>query len=291
MQWTNYHGHCDYCDGQGKIEDYVLKAIELNMAAIGISSHSPVPFPTDWNMPRHRFDDYCAEIDQLKAKYRGQIQLYKALEVDFIRDMMSVKTPYIRSANLDYTVGSVHFVGSFDHGEHWAIDSPAPLFKQGFESIFHNDIKQLATTYYHLQNKMLETATPTILGHLDKVKMYNKSLVNFDEEAVWYKSLINETIALAVEKGVIIEINTKTIFRDNHLFPGEESFKLLKDLGAKITINSDCHHPDKLTLGFEEVASILLKHGINHLFELIDGKWQPIALTNKGLLFETASRQ
>ena len=39
MNWTNFHMHSHYCDGEGELASYVKKAMEKNMYAIGFSSH------------------------------------------------------------------------------------------------------------------------------------------------------------------------------------------------------------------------------------------------------------
>ncbi|MBR8535487.1 histidinol-phosphatase [Carboxylicivirga sediminis] len=283
MGWTNYHGHCDYCDGQGKIEDYILKAIELKMDAIGISSHAPVPFWTDWNMQAENLPAYLREVEELKAKYEGRIAVYKSLEVDYIPQLISAKHDLIKNAELDYVVGSVHFIGQMNDGTHWAADAPLDEFKQGLQESFDGDIKQAAIRYYELQREMLECATPDIIGHMDKIKMHNVRLNLFDENAQWYIDEVHRTLELIKEKGVIVEINTKAYFRDGHLFPGPEHFAKIKELNIPITINSDAHHPDKLLNGFDEVAQLLLEAGFTHTTELIDGEWKAIELCREGI--------
>jgi len=52
MNLTNFHSHCDFCDGKAPMEEFVTNAIEMGFTAYGISSHSPLPFPTQWNMDR-----------------------------------------------------------------------------------------------------------------------------------------------------------------------------------------------------------------------------------------------
>ncbi len=279
MGWTNYHGHCDYCDGQGSIEDYILKAIELKMDAIGISSHSPLPFWTDWNMPAVKLPAYLNEVDTLKEKYKGRICVYKSLEVDYIPGLMSTQQDVIKSAGLDYVVGSVHFIGQMHDGIHWAADAPLAEFEQGLQESFGGDIKKAAKHYYQLQREMLVEATPDIIGHMDKIKMHNVRLNLFDESEQWYLEEVHKTLELIKQKGVIVEINTKAYFRDGHLFPGPEHFAKIKDLDIPITINSDAHHPDKLVNGFDEVAQLLLEAGFTHTTELIDGEWQQVTLT------------
>lgn len=278
MGWTNYHGHCEYCDGQGKIEDYIQKAIELDMDAIGISSHAPVPFPTDWTMPGYKLNSYLDELDALKAKYKDQITVFKALEVDYIPGLASPKHQKIVAANLDYTVGSVHFIGQMNDGTHWAVDAPADEFKKGLEETFGGDIKRAACQYYELQREMLQQGTPDIIGHMDKIKMHNQTFNLFDESEQWYVDEVNKTLELIKEKGVIVEVNTKAYYREGHLFPGPEHFAKIKELNIPITINSDAHRPDKLTNAFEEVEELLLKAGFTHFVELVDGKWQEVSI-------------
>ncbi len=283
-RWTNYHGHSKYCDGHGEIEDYVLKAIELNMAAIGISSHAPVPFPTVWTMPEDKLESYLGEIDKLKVKYESQISVLKSLEVDYIPNLCSPHHPLITSSNLDYIIGSVHFVGFFEDGKHWEIDGPAPDFKKGLDEIYGGDIKKVAKLYFQYQNEMLENFTPDILGHMDKIKMHNKEFLLFDESSKWYTDLVKETLSLAKEKEVVVEINTKAFERANHLFPGPEYFSFIRENNIPITINSDAHMTKFLTLGFVEVAELLLNNGITQLHEFIDGEWQGFDFTRQGIL-------
>jgi len=283
MGWTNYHGHCEFCDGKGEVEDYIIKAIELDMEAIGISSHAPVPFPTDWTMPAYRLDAYLSEVKLLKEKYKGQIDVHCSLEVDYIPKLSSPGNITIEDAGLDYTVGSVHFVGQLNDGTHWAIDGPDEEFKQGLNEIFGGDIKQAAIRYYELQREMLEQGTPVIIGHMDKIKMHNKAFNLFDESEQWYVDEVHKTLKTIKEKGVIVEINTKAYYRDGHLFPGPEHFSKIKELGIPITINSDAHHPDRLLNAFEEVANMLIEAGFTHLIELIDGKWTEVEFSKEGV--------
>ena len=84
MQLSNYHSHCNFCDGRSYPEDFVRFAVARGFRAYGFSSHSPLPFETFWNMSRDDMDEYLAEIARLKAKYEGQIGLYVGIEVDFL---------------------------------------------------------------------------------------------------------------------------------------------------------------------------------------------------------------
>ena len=84
MNWTNFHTHSHYCDGEGNLEDYIRKAIDKKMFAIGFSSHAPVDFKSYWHMEKTRLDEYLKEISDLQDKYSKDIRIYSGLEVDYI---------------------------------------------------------------------------------------------------------------------------------------------------------------------------------------------------------------
>jgi len=182
MGLTNYHIHSDYCDGHATMEEYIRKAIDMGMTAVGFSSHSPVPYETDWNMPAGRMDDYVAEIKRLKEKYRGVIDVYASLEVDYLKGVQGPGDEKFRGLGLDYIMGSIHFLGNFSDGSPWTIDCPFPQFKKGLDEIYGGDAKRLVHTYYETTREMVRSSTPDILAHMDRVKMHNAVEHVFDED-------------------------------------------------------------------------------------------------------------
>src|SRR5687767_9147307 len=101
--WTNYHTHCNFCDGKENPEKYIEQAIKLEMPVLGFSSHAPLPFDCLWCMPTESLDDYLAFIDAARTRF-PEIEIYKGLEVDYIPGTV---TPSDFRSQLDYTIGSV----------------------------------------------------------------------------------------------------------------------------------------------------------------------------------------
>ena len=286
MSWTNYHGHSRYCDGKGEIEDYIAKAKELNIRVLGMSSHAPVPFDTDWTMPKLKLRDYLSEMEELKRKYNNdEFTLLKSLEVDYIPDLTGPAHPDIVSANLDYIIGSVHYAGIFDSGQRWSIDNTEEEFAKGIEEIYGGDVPKAFRQYFNIEMEMCDSQPPHIIGHPDKVKMHNIHKPYFDEKSGKYLSLVYDLLKLTVEKDIIVEINTKYFFARNLLFPGKEHFKWMKDNKVKVTINSDAHNPEALVTAFPEVAEMLLDAGYKELWEW-DGKgFAPFGFNKGGIFF------
>ena len=63
MSWTNYHSHCNFCDGSDEAKVYPEAAAEQGMLAYGFSSHVPMPFFCAWSMKAEKLADYIAEIE------------------------------------------------------------------------------------------------------------------------------------------------------------------------------------------------------------------------------------
>ena len=179
----------------------------------------------------------------------------------------------------------MHFVGKYSDGTPWSFDGGVEEFLKGFEAIYKGDIKACVKRYYALVRDMVENYTPTILGHFDKIWMHNSETQLFDVEADWYVAEVDETLAAIKRSGVIVEINTKGFDRGGKIFPHVNLFKKLAILQIPITMNSDCHHIDKLTLGFDVVADELLKAGYTTFKEFVDGEWIDLPFTSKGIDF------
>lgn len=266
QNWANYHGHCHFCDGKQEPEVYVKKAIESGMKVLGISSHAPVGFDTDWNMNEEKLPEYLNVLSSLKQKYQDKIKLLTSMEVDYIPGEAGPGHSRVVKSDLDYVVGSVHFVDAYPNGSHFSIDDSTEDFERGLKDIFGGDIKKLVKRYFELQKEMLSQQPPHILGHMDKVRMHNRNRFFFDEKADWYLDEVRSTMKLAAENGVVVEINTKYFERAGITFPSQAHFEWMANEKIPVTLSSDAHHPDKLLSGFKEILELVEKAGISELW-------------------------
>jgi len=276
----NFHQHSNFSDGKQPPEDYVKQAVEIGFQAMGFSEHSPLPFDTYYSLPQVREQEYVAETNRLKEKYASRIKLYRALEQDFIPGVTEDFLAVANRLRLDYTIGSVHLVASGETDELWFIDGPEMVvYDEGLNQLFHGDIRKGVTHYYHQINEMIQTQEMDVVGHLDKIKMHNAGRF-FQLNEVWYQQLVNETLDLIKQKELIVEVNTRGIYkkRSDSYFPDHDTLKKVKALDIPILISSDAHQPQELNLGFAEVQHYLLDFGFTETCFFDDGQWKEYAL-------------
>lgn len=276
--WSNFHTHCNYCDGKGVFKDFLTSH---NIQSLGFSSHAPLPFDCPWSMKTENLVNYLQEIKQL-AKVEKYIELYAGLEVDYIPALTG---PH-NFKQVDYTVGSIHFVDKLPNGSHWEIDGMHTLFLEGLKSIFNNRYRDAWSRYFELTREMIRNAPPTLLGHLDKMKIQNIDHKFFDEQEIWYRDEMKQTIDTLKGTDIIVEVNTRGLYQKKSLttYPSPWVLVLLKAAGIPITLSSDAHHPDQLTQEFPETAHLLNKIGFKKLSILTEGEWKEVNFNENGLL-------
>ena len=280
--WSNFHTHNQYCDGKGDLATHIAHAEKLNLISLGFSSHAPLPFPNKWCMKPESLADYLATISAAKAKSTA-VEIYAGLEVDYIPETIS---PNDFRDTLDYTIGSIHFVEQFGDGRRWEIDGPHAFFLEGFEKIFNHNIQDVIVRYFELTREMISTSCPTVVGHLDKIKIQNIDHKFFHEEDAWYQQEIKKTIDLIAESGSIVEVNTRGIYQQkcDTTYPSPWVLEYILKKNVPIMISSDAHHPDDLIQEFSNTAVMLEKLGFQKLTILHHGRWQPYSFNANGII-------
>jgi histidinol-phosphatase (PHP family) len=288
MPWTNYHSHTHFCDGSDLPEKYVTQAIKRGMPAYGFSSHASVNFKTDWCIPDANFYSYLKEIKHLKKKYQSEIEIYMGLEIDYIPGIAGRNKHILSECDLDFFIGSIHFIDTFADGTPWGIDTSKELFNKGFEEIFKSNFQKTSERFYELSCQMIEEDKPDIIGHLDKIKMYNKNANYFSESELWYKKQVGNLLRSIKKAGTIVEINTRGYYRygQSDLYPSRWILKKIIEMDIPIMLNSDAHAPNEITLGFEYAAKELKEAGLRELWILLDNKWQTVNFNHNGLIIK-----
>jgi len=272
---TNHHTHSQYSDGSSKPEDYIIEAISKGFHILGFTEHSPLPFENTFSFKQENKDEYIALMENLKQKYSGQIAVYSAMEMDYIPGMSDSFSKVKADYKLDYLIGSVHLVRPENNEELWFTDGPDyKTYDKGLNELFGADIRKAVTRYYQQLNEMIESQQIDIIGHFDKIKMHNRDRF-FKETEPWYMALVNETLELLQDRDIIVEVNTRGIYkqRSDTTYPGLDILKQVKAMRIPVMVNSDAHKPHELDLAFEQGFSLLKEAGIGEVVYFKGNGW------------------
>lgn len=277
MNLTNYHSHCSFCDGRAPLEEFVKEAIRQGFYSYGVSSHAPLPFPTQWTMEWEQMEAYLDEFNNLRQKYADEIELYVALEIDYLNEESNPSVARFTELPLDYRIGSVHLL--YDAaGEVVDIDCSPAVFKERVDRHFNGDVLRVIRMYFDRLFRMVELGGFDILGHADKMH-YNASCYHpglLDEP--WYEALMKDYFSLVASRGYLVEINTKAYDSLGTFYPNSRYWELMKEYQIKVLVNSDAHYPERINAGRMEALRLLQAKGFATVAELHQGSWREVPI-------------
>ncbi|MCF8235418.1 MAG: histidinol-phosphatase [Bacteroidales bacterium] len=276
MKLFNLHTHTTYSDGKQEPVEYIREALRQEFDVLGFSEHSPVPLPNDFALQDNLLPDYIDEIQKLKKDFKNRIEIYTGLETDFIPGLTTDFQIYQKQYQLDFIIGSVHLIRNGTDKHLWFIDGPKfETYDQGIREVFGGNAKKAVRAYFNQLNQMIESQRFDIIGHMDKIKMHNRNRY-FTEDEQWYTSLIDESLELIKQHNIIVEVNTRGIYkkRSDSLFPGAAVLKKIRAMNIPVTISSDAHHPDDLSKYFPETIGMLKDIGLKEVVCLNGGEWK-----------------
>ncbi len=277
MNLTNYHSHCSFCDGRAPFEEFVKEAITQGFYSYGVSSHAPLPFPTQWTMEWEQMEAYLDEFNNLRQKYADEIELYVGLEIDYLNEESNPSVARFTELPLDYRIGSVHLL--YDAaGEVVDIDCSPAVFKERVDRHFNGDVLRVIRMYFDRLFRMVELGGFDILGHADKMH-YNASCYHpglLDEP--WYEALMKDYFSLVASRGYLVEINTKAYDSLGTFYPNSRYWELMKEYQIKILVNSDAHYPERINAGRMEALRLLQAKGFATVAELHQGSWREVPI-------------
>lgn len=260
----NYHTHCHYCDGKGLPQEYVEEALKQHFHSFGFSSHAPVPIENNFAIKESDIPLYISDIQALAAMY-PQLPLSYGLECDYIPGLTRPFDYYRQQYGIQYIIGGVHLVAH--EGLIWFIDGPKrEIYDRGLQHIFHNDIRLAVKTYFYQLYTMLEQENMDILAHFDKIKMHNQNRY-FSEDEHWYRQYMYEAIELIQQKGMVVELNTRGIYKNRHLdfYPSARWIKTLHEYHIPVTISMDAHAPEEISLQYEDAMECIRTAGYREI--------------------------
>jgi len=264
-QFSSMHTHTIFCDGQDDIETMCRAAYEKKLCAIGFSAHAPIEKQTgiksDWNLKDEKVDQYVSEVLAAKKRWQGKLKVFLGYEADYIKGRRSPLDNDIKALNLDYIIGSVHYIFPENGAEPFTVDGSAEEFEKGLKEIFNGDAEALMNYYYDALTEMILQGGFDIIGHADIIKK-NCIGKNYwqDESEIRRQREIARLIADRSNIDVIIEVNTGGINRKkiNETYPSLTFLRIIKEFNIPVIITADAHNAKDINGNYDTAVDTLI---------------------------------
>jgi histidinol-phosphatase (PHP family) len=259
---TDYHLHLrsDDLDATaaghftgGNVGRYRAVAEERGIAELGVSEHvyrfeqalAVWEHPFWREQARDDLEEYCQFV-------REQTDLRLGLEADYIPGREDRIASLLQAQELDYVVGSVHFIGDL------ALDMDQYTIWDGKQTP-----EQIWRRYFQTLGEAARSGLFDILAHPDLVKMWGARRPLPEGDLRRYYELAVEGIA---ESGIAVELSTAGLRKHvRELYPAPAFLELCLEAGAPVALSSDAHRPEDVGRDYEQALELLERLGVGEL--------------------------
>ena len=263
--FSSMHTHTNFCDGNDSVEEMCRAAFKKKLCAVGFSAHAPTEKQLGkvcfWNLREKNVSKYTEEVLAAKKRWDGKLNVFLGMEVDYIKGMRAPADNDIQSLNLDYVIGSVHYLYP-ENAEPFTIDGSEEEFYHGLNDYYGGDADRLMNDYYDAVLEMIDAGGFDILGHIDIIKKntINKNLWPKENEISRQK----ETAQAASKAGIAIEVNTGGINRKkiDEVYPSLSFLRLIREYDIPLIITSDAHNAGDINGNYNTALQTLKTAGI-----------------------------
>jgi len=236
------HVHTRLCrHATGEPAEYVLRAGQEGLAALGFTDHVPAPDGYDpaCRMGLAEFPEYLAILEG--ARRDAPLPILAGIEADYYPGALPFLTGWLREQPFDMVLGSVHYIAD------WAFDNPAEA--AAWESV---ELPGAWRQYFGLVAALADTRLFDVMAHLDLPKLFGHRLPD---------PVMREIAAPALDRvaaaGMAVELNTAGLRRAaREIYPSPLLLAMARKRGIPILFGSDAHCPGDVGRDFDLAVAL-----------------------------------
>jgi histidinol-phosphatase (PHP family) len=210
-----------------------------------------------------RLPDYIATLHALGREYAPDVEVLVGLEIDYIEGLCGPADGRFEAAQLDFSIGSAHFVtpaGAAKPAANaldaagvptfgFAVDEPEDDFEAHLASFYAGDAEALVDDYYAAVAACVRAGGFDILGHFDLIRKNNRGQTRFREDTARYRDAAMSAVEALSGSGIIVEINTGGMARGktDSPYPAPWILRELRARNVSVCVNADAHAPEHLS--------------------------------------------
>ncbi len=257
------HMHSEFStDSDAPMEEMIKKAISLGLEGITFTDHIDYHFPDRYaeslgaNPPLFTFDlpKYRIKIQELKEKYKDQIQISTGVELGLKPDAYEKNLEVSQMDCFDFIIGSIHLIQDYDpyYPDFWE--------KYGVNTCLSLYLDATLEALPTFQDLKINT-----LGHLDYATRYvpEGRPANFYSQ---FQDKIHSILDYLIQNEIALEINSSG-YKNGGNAPNPD-YEILeayyKRGGRKITFGSDAHEPQRIAQFFDKILPRVKEIGFTH---------------------------
>jgi histidinol-phosphatase (PHP family) len=251
----------------GNVDRYRAVAEARGIAELGVSEHI-YRFRQALDVWQHSFwrAEARDDLDEYVGFLRDDTDLRVGIEADFIAGREDRLANLLDQTELDYVVGSVHFIGdqAVDHDGYdiWETNAHRP--------------DEVWRRYFDTLGEAARSGLFDILAHPDLVKVWGPQRPRPEGDLRRFYDRAMEGIA---ETRPAIEVSTAGLRKPvGELYPATAFLEMCLEAGCPITLSSDAHEPAHVGYGYERALEVLDSLGVRELavFERRERRSEPI---------------
>jgi len=251
---TDVHAHTGFSDGS-ELSSMIAAAEDADLDGLGLTDHCIV---TDDAFGRRAKYDLVETYERRRdvidaAREETDLALYDAAEVSFVASETDAIREFLRTADFDYTVGSVHFAGEYDY----TTDAP---YADADAATRRSVVKR----YYDAVVALVDAELFDVLGHLDLPERLET--LRGHSRPVDYRRVA----ASLARSGTVPELNAGRVNRSlGQLHPDPSLLEVFDAHNVGFVLGTDSHRPDELTERVPELRAVA-EDGAVELVEIDD---------------------
>ncbi len=254
MKRASYHNHTVFSDGADTPVEFIRQARLQHVEILGFADHlfKSAPDATTapaWALQPDALESYFDTLQHLQAE-TSDIELRIGMEFDWLDDSAAWLTPLATDARLDYTIGSVHYLGDK------SIDTEPTYWSQRTQ----DERDEAIVRYWKTVRAMAESKLFAIAGHLDLVKKFDVY------PSIDVTPLVRDALDAVKEAGMVIELNTSGWDKPCHdCYPNEAILRAAFHREIPVTLSADAHKAANLVVHFDRGLALLWRVGYRSL--------------------------
>jgi len=227
------------------MEEYLAVAENKGLKEIGFADHFPLELigykpRSPVTMRADELDDYIDDVQKIKLM-SANIEVKLGVEVDYLPGKERKIEELLERYNLDYVIGSVHFLNGWDFTH--------PSYADHYKNMNLDSIYQ---QYFALVKSAINSGLFDYIGHIDIVKKFGY------QPEMNLTSIYEELALLLKRSGVGLELNTAG--KDapvGQFYPSPALLKAALSEGVHISLGSDAHSPQQVARYFPDAQAYL----------------------------------